>query len=208
MKGLVRLEIHPERVDSRKLGRAVDVLRKGGVAAYPTDTVYALGCLASSKKAIESIRRARRMRDSHRMSIILPDVATAATFGHFSTSAFRLARRVLPGPYTFILPAMRNAPREVIDKKRRHVGIRVPDSGIARTLADLVGEPLLTSSAVPPDAELACRDADEIVDEFGAIVDVIIDGGDTPGEMSTVLSFDGDGQVEVVREGLGPVDFL
>ena len=208
MRGFVRLDVHPERIDPRKLRRAADIVAKGGVVAYPTDTVYALGCSAGSKKAIEQIRRAKGMSDDQRLALLFADVATAATIGHFSQAAYRLARRVLPGPYTFVLPALQSAPRAVVGKKRRHIGVRVPASDIARTLAELLGEPLVTTSAIPRGDDRACADIDEILDEFESVVDVVIDGGETPGQVSTVIAFDDDGQVDVLREGLGPIDFV
>lgn len=195
---MIRLDIDPDRIDPRAIRRAVAVLHDGGVAAYPTDTVYALGCALEARKATEKIYRVKKMDRHHRLALICPDVATAAQFGHFTRDAYRLARRLLPGPYTFVVPATADVPRTVLDRKRRQVGLRVPNHPIALALARELGRPLLTTSA---GATL-----DDTLTAYGTAVDVAIDGGPTLGEPSTVLRVDADG-VEVLREGAGPIDW-
>ncbi len=203
--GAVELHIDPERIEPRKIARAVEILHDGGVALYPTDTVYALGCAIDARKAVERIYRAKQMDKRRRLAVICPDVSAAATYGHFSGEAYRLVRRILPGPYTVVVSASREVPRTLLDKKRRQVGIRIPDHPITMALCEALGRPLLTTSAVPPGDDDACSHPDDALAAFGRLVDVFIDGGDTPGVPSTVLGLDDDG-VEVIREGLGPVD--
>jgi tRNA threonylcarbamoyl adenosine modification protein (Sua5/YciO/YrdC/YwlC family) len=193
----VHLEIDPDRIDGRKITRAVGILHEGGVAAYPTDTVYALGCAIDSRKAVESIYRAKQMDKKQRLAVICPDVSTAAQYGHFTHQAFRLVRRILPGPYTVVVGATREVPRTLLDKKRRQVGIRIPDHAIALALARNLGRPLLTTSAF--------GNFDDTVEAYGQCLDVAIEGGPTPGEPSTVLELSDDG-IEVLREGLGSID--
>lgn len=203
----LRLEIEPHETppSARKIAQAAAVLHDGGVVAYPTDTVYALGCAIESKKGAERIYRAKQMSDRHRLALICPDLASAAIYAHLSETAFRLARRLFPGPYTLVLPASREVPRLLLEKKRRQVGIRIPDHPIVQALVHELKRPMLTSSAIPPGSEQALSDADDVMEHFGRFVDVVIDGGPTSDEHSTVLEVT-DGEVIVVREGLGSIE--
>jgi tRNA threonylcarbamoyl adenosine modification protein (Sua5/YciO/YrdC/YwlC family) len=207
MPAPLRLDIEPHATPSaRKIARAVETLHGGGVAAYATDTIYALGCAIDSKAGAERIYRAKQMSEKQRLALICPDLASAAIFGHFSQTAYRLAKRIFPGPYTLVVPASREVPRLLLDKKRRQVGIRIPDHPVALALARELGRPLLTSSAIPPGESEALNDADEVLAHFGNHIDVLIDSGPTSSEVSTVLLIDEQDQVVVVREGLGPID--
>ena len=202
----LRLEIEPhETPHPRKIAQAAQLLHEGGVAAYPTDTVYALGCAIDARRGAERIYRAKQMSEKQRLAVICPDLSSASIYAHFSDTAFRLARRIFPGPYTLVLPASREVPRLLLEKKRRQVGIRIPAHPIVQALVAELGRPLLTSSAIPPGHEEALSDADDVLDHFGRFVDVIIDGGITSDAVSTVLEVDGD-EVIVLREGLGPVE--
>ena len=191
----------------RKIQQAVDILHRGGVAAYPTDSIYALGCAIESKSAIEKIYRAKQMNKNQRLALICPDLSTASEYGLFSQTAFRLAQRIFPGPYTLVVPATRATPRLLTDAKRRTVGIRVTSHPIAQALARGLGRPLLTSSAIAPGVEAPCRDADEILDVFEKFVDVVIDAAQTPAEPSTVIEVDGD-EIKLLRAGQGPIEDL
>jgi tRNA threonylcarbamoyl adenosine modification protein (Sua5/YciO/YrdC/YwlC family) len=191
----------------RKIQQAVDVLHAGGVAAYPTDSVYALGCALESRDAIERIYRAKNMRKNQRLALICPDLSTASEFGMFSQTAFRLAQRIFPGPYTLVVPATRQVPKTLTDTKRRTVGIRITSHPIAQALAHRLGRPLLTSSAISPETGEPCRDAEEVLEAFGNNVDVVIDTVQTPAEPSTVIEVDGD-DITLIRQGLGPTDGL
>src|SRR5262249_46930823 len=171
----------------RRIEAAVEVLHRGGVAAYPTDSIYALGCAIEARDAIERIYRAKNMAKHQRLALICPDLSTASQFGMFSQTAFRLAQRIFPGPYTLVVPATRDVPKLLTDHKRRTVGIRVTSHPIAQALARGLGRPLLTSSAIAPDSDAPCRDADEILEAFGKFVDVVIDAAQTPAEPSTVI---------------------
>jgi len=206
--GLVRLDIEPHSTPSaRKIARAVEVLHDGKVVAYPTDTVYALGCAIESRRGTERIYRAKRMDEHKKLALICPDLSSASMYAHFSRTAFRVARRVFPGPYTLVLPATREVPRLLIDHshRRRQVGIRVPDHPIALALARALGRPLLTSSAIPPGEERALADPEDVELHFGRHVDLVIHGGPTPGEPSTVLEIIDD-EVAILRAGLGPTE--
>jgi tRNA threonylcarbamoyl adenosine modification protein (Sua5/YciO/YrdC/YwlC family) len=204
----LRLHIEPWGTPSaRKIAKAVEILHAGGVAAYPTDSVFALGCAIEARDAVEKIARAKGMAKSQRLALICPDLSTASQYAQLSQTAFRLAKQVFPGPYTLVVPATREVPKTLTDAKRKTVGIRVTGHPIAAALVQALGRPLLTTSAVSPETGEVCRDADEIIEAFGSVVDVVIDSeqvGDAP---STVLEIDGD-QIVVVREGIGPIDGL
>jgi tRNA threonylcarbamoyl adenosine modification protein (Sua5/YciO/YrdC/YwlC family) len=202
----LRLHIEPWGTPSvRKIDKAVEVLHAGGVAAYPTDSVYALGCAIEAQGAIEKIYRAKAMKPSQRLALICPDLSTASRYARLSQTAFRLAHRIFPGPYTLVVPATREVPRGLTDAKRRTVGIRITSHPVAQALVKALGRPLLTTSAVDPRTGEACRDAEEILDAFGTYVDVVIDATATPDVPSTVLEVDGD-VVTLVREGAGPIE--
>jgi tRNA threonylcarbamoyl adenosine modification protein (Sua5/YciO/YrdC/YwlC family) len=206
----VTLRIHIEQwgePNPRKIEQAVEVLHRGGVAAYPTDSIYALGCAIEARDAIEKIFRAKQMNKNQRLALICPDLSTASEFGLFSQTAFRLAQRIFPGPYTLVAPATRVVPRTLTDHKRRTVGIRITSHPIAQALAKELGRPLLTTSAVVPETHEPCRDADEILEVFEKFVDVVIDAEQTPAEPSTVLEVDGE-EIKLLRLGQGSVEGL
>lgn len=192
---------------ARKIARAVEIVHAGGVAAYPTDSVYALGCAIEARDAIERIHRMKKMSKNQRLALICPDLSTASQYGMFSQTAFRLAQRIFPGPYTLVVPATRDVPRTLTDAKRRTVGIRITSHPIAQALAVALGRPLLTTSAISPETGEPCRDADEVIDAFGEQLELVIDTEPTNAEPSTVIEVDGE-QITVLREGQGPIEGL
>ncbi len=204
----LRLQIEPwGEPNPRKIQQVVEVLHRGGVAAYPTDSIYGLGCAIEARDAIERIFRAKQMNKNQRLALICPDLSTASEFGLFSQTAFRLAQRIFPGPYTLVVPATRVVPRTLTDNKRRTVGIRIPSHPIAQALAKQLGRPLLTTSAVVPETHEPCRDAEEILEYFEKAIDVVIDAEQTPAEPSTVLEVNGE-EIRLLRLGQGPIEDL
>ena len=202
----LRLAIEPWGTPSpRKIQQAVDVLHAGGVAAYPTDSIYALGCAIEARDAIERIYRAKNMAKHQRLALICPDLSSASQFAMFSQTAFRLAQRIFPGPYTLVVPATREVPRGLTDDKRRTVGLRITSHPVAQALVQALGRPLLTTSAIDPRTAAVCRDADEILEAFGKFVDVVIDAEQTPAEPSTVIEVDGE-EIKLLRQGQGSLD--
>lgn len=203
---MLRLQIDARgRPSPRKIAKAVDIIHRGGVAAYPTDSVYALGCAIEAKKAANKIYQAKKMPPKHRMALICPDLSSASEYVYFSQLAYKVAKRIFPGPYTLVLPATPAVPKLVISKKQRSAGIRISDHAVTQALVQELGRPLLTSSAMLPDAELACLDASEVARDFKSVIDVLIES-DSPGdEPSTVIEVV-DGEIVVLREGLGPID--
>jgi tRNA threonylcarbamoyl adenosine modification protein (Sua5/YciO/YrdC/YwlC family) len=144
------------------------------------------------------------MKKNQRLALICPDISSASEYGMFSQTAFRLAQRIFPGPYTLVVPATRSVPRTLTDNKRRTVGIRVTGHPIAQAIARGLGRPLLTTSAIAPATGEPCRDADEILEAFGKHIDVVIDTEQTPAEPTTVIEVDGD-TITLIREGQGPI---
>jgi tRNA threonylcarbamoyl adenosine modification protein (Sua5/YciO/YrdC/YwlC family) len=206
VSGPVRIAIDPwGEPPQRKIDQVVEILHRGGVAAYPTDSIYALGCAIESREAIERIYRAKGMRPNQRLALICPDLSTASEFALFSQTAFRLAQRIFPGPYTLVVPATRQVPRTLTDTKRRTVGIRITSHPIAQAIARGLGRPLLTSSATVPETHEPCRDAEEILEAFEKHIDVVIDSEQTPAEPSTVIEVDGE-QISLIRQGQGSLE--
>jgi tRNA threonylcarbamoyl adenosine modification protein (Sua5/YciO/YrdC/YwlC family) len=202
---MLPLVCNPHHPEPRKIAHAAQIIERGGVALYPTDTVYALGCAMDDKKAVERIRRLKQMDEKHQLAMICADLSNIAKYAIVSDFAYRLMRRILPGPYTVVLQATREVPRLLLDK-RRTIGIRVPASPISEALVRALGKPLLTTSAVPPgDEGRPVMDVAEGKEAWPNGLDVTIDGGLLPNEPSTVLSLIDD-EIEVLREGLGPLE--
>ena len=189
----------------RKIAEVVRVLHAGGVAAYPTDSVYALGCAIEARDAIERIYRARGMKKNQRLAMICPDLSTASQYAHFNQTAFRLAQRIFPGPYTLVVPASRDVPRALMDHKRRTVGIRVTSHPIAQAIVTELGRPLLTTSAINPETHEPCRDIDEVLAAFERSLDVVVEAMPTEEAPSTVLEVVGD-EIVLVRQGQGSIE--
>jgi tRNA threonylcarbamoyl adenosine modification protein (Sua5/YciO/YrdC/YwlC family) len=199
--GPLRLVINPRHPEPRKIAMAAKIIDDGGVALYPTDTVYALGCAIEARRAIERIYRLRQIDAGHSLALICADVREASKYGLVTDFAYRQMRRILPGPYTVVLEATREVPKVLLDK-RRTVGIRVPESPISLALVAALGRPLLTTSAIPPGSDAPCLDVDDGLEAFPGGLDLCIDGDLTVGQVSTVVSLIGD-QIEILRVGLG-----
>ena len=195
-------QIHAENPQERLVKQAVEVIRKGGVIIYPTDSSYALGCRLGDKSALERIRRIRRLDDKHNFTLMCRDLSELGVFAKVNTTAFRLLKAYTPGPYTYILNATREVPRMLMHPKRRTIGLRVPGHPIAQALLAELGEPLMSVTLILPDATEPLSDPYEIRDLLESQVDLIIDGGYGGIEASTVVSFVDD-EPEVLRIGCG-----
>jgi tRNA threonylcarbamoyl adenosine modification protein (Sua5/YciO/YrdC/YwlC family) len=187
----------------RHIARAVEVLERGGVIAYPTDTYYGLGCDLMSKKAIERLYQLKGRDKKKPLSFLCPDLSDVARYAHVSNFAYRTMKGLTPGAFTFILEATRVVP-EMMMSKQKQVGIRVPDAPLARALAAGLGRPLITTSASDDQGE-PLIDAKDIKDKLGHGLDLILDGGVTLIEPSTVVSLIGD-SLEVLRQGKGRLE--
>ena len=197
------LEVDIQYPQPRHIARAVQVLERGGLLAYPTDTYYGLGCDLMSKKAIERLYQLKGRDKKKPLSILCPDLSDVAKYAHVSNFAYRTMKGLTPGAFTFILEATRLVP-EVMMTKQKQVGIRVPDAPLARALAAGLGRPLITTSASDDEGE-PLIDAKDIKEKLGHGLDLILDGGVTLMEPSTVVSLIGD-SMEVLRQGKGRLD--
>ena len=195
-------QIHPENPQARLIKQAVEIIRKGGVVVYPTDSSYAVGCHIGDKSAVERIRRLRQLDDKHNFTLVCSDLSQLGLFAKVDTGAFRLLKAHTPGPYTFILDATREVPRMLMHPKRRAIGLRVPSHPIAMALLEQLGEPLMSVSLIMPGETEPLSDPYEMRQVLEHHVDLIIDGGFGGLEASTVINLTGD-EPEVIRVGCG-----
>ena len=204
-----RVNIHPDNPQQRLIAQAVKTLQNHGVIIYPTDTVYAIGCDINSKKALEKVCQLKGIKPEKALfSCICRDMKDVGEYAvHVSNSMFKTMKRVLPGPYTFILEASKNIPRH-FQSKRKTVGIRVTDHQIPLALVEALGRPILSTSLKDDDG-VYLYDPDEIFEQYGKRVDLILDGSWGGSEASTVIDYtQGEDEPIVLREGLGTTDFL
>jgi len=201
----VLLEINPVNPQPRKIAQVIDVLRSGGVIAYPTDTMYGIGCDIMNKKAIERVYQIKQWPKTKPFSFICSDLKNISQYAKVSNYAYKTMRRLLPGPYTIILEGSHQVPKMMLTK-RKTAGIRVPDNPICMALISALGNPILSTSASTRGGE-AFAEPWLIEDHFGKLLDIVIDGGPVPGIPSSVISLIGD-EPEVLREALGDVSSL
>ena len=195
-----RLVIHPENPQARNIRAAVEVLETGGLIVYPTDSVYGLGCDLLNKNAVEKIYQCKGNDKRKLLSFICPDLKEISEYAYVPDFAYKIMRRLLPGPYTFILNATKRVPRILLEK-RKTVGIRVPDNAACQALLAEFGRPIISTSARLADQPFL-GDPDEIAETFEHIAEIFLDSGPGGLESSTVIDFTGDEPV-VVRQGKG-----
>ncbi len=201
----VVLSVHPVTPQARHIRRAAELLRNDGVIVYPTDTVYGLGCDITNKHAVERIVRIKGRDPKKPMSFVCADLTHISRYARVSNFAYRILKRFLPGPYTFVLEASREVPRLLLTKQKT-VGIRIPDHPVCLGLVKELGNPILSTSANPSGADPLNR-PDEIQRVLGSQVDLILECGVLPRVPSTVVSLVGQ-QVRVLREGAGDASFF
>lgn len=201
------LAIHPENPQPRLLQQAIGRLEQGAVIVLPTDACYAIACQIGDKTGAERIRRFRQVEEDHHLTLLCRDLSELGLYAKVDNTAFRLMKVLTPGPYTFILPATREVPRRLQHPRRRTIGLRVPDNRVVQALLKELGAPLMSSTLQLPGDEYPLSEPWEIEDRAGRLVDAIIDSGAGTLEATTVIDLTGP-VPEVVRHGLGPVDFL
>lgn len=195
-------QIHPDNPQARLISQAVEVVRDGGVIAYPTDSAYALGCHLGDKNALERIRRLRQLDDKHNFTLVCRDLSELGVYAKVDNATFRLLKSNTPGPYTFILHATTEVPRRLLHPKRRTIGLRIPDHPLTLAMLEALGEPLMSVTLMLPGDSLPLTDPEDIRERLGKQVDLIIDGGACTIEPTTVVALL-NGEIEVRRIGRG-----
>ncbi|WP_324027722.1 L-threonylcarbamoyladenylate synthase [Maribacter sp. BPC-D8] len=203
------IKIYEENPNPKEIKRVVQVLRKGGLVIYPTDTVYGLGCDITNSKALEKIARIKGIKLAKaNWSFICTDLSNLSDYvRQIDTATFKILKRALPGPYTFILPGNNNLPKEF--KKKKTVGIRVPDNSIVKALVEELGNPIVSTSIRDDDDVLEyTTDPELIFEKWDNLVDIVIDGGYGGNVGSTIIDVSTGGLPEVIREGKGSLDII
>lgn len=195
-------EVHPENPQPRLIHQAVEILRRGGVIAYPTDSSYALGCHIGDKAAMERIRRIRKVGEDHNFTLVCRDLSELALYAKVSNADYRLLKHNTPGMFTFILLASREVPRRLQHAKRKTIGLRVPDNRIVDALLAELNEPIMSATLIAAGDRLPLNDAHEIRDRLEHELDLVIDGGPCPFEPTTVVALK-EGVPELIRQGGG-----
>jgi tRNA threonylcarbamoyl adenosine modification protein (Sua5/YciO/YrdC/YwlC family) len=200
------LEINPQHPEPRKIKQVVEVLTNGGIIAYPTDTYYGIGCDLFNKATIERIYQLKRRSHVEPFSFICSDLKNISEYAQVTNYAYKTMKRLLPGPYTFVLEGSRLVPKIMLTK-RHTLGIRVPDSAICLAVVQDLGHPVINTSATNPETKEILSTPQEIKEKLGHAIDLIIDGGSVPGKPSSVISLIGD-TPEVLREGSGDISIF
>jgi tRNA threonylcarbamoyl adenosine modification protein (Sua5/YciO/YrdC/YwlC family) len=198
-------ELHPDNPQLRYINKAVEVLRNGGVIIYPTDTIYGIGCDIFNREAIERVYWIKNESSTKLFSFICPDLKNISKYAKVSDFAYRSMKKLLPGPYTFVLPAAKEVPKKLLTK-RKTVGIRIPNNQIALTLAKELGNPILSTSVTNRKGEVL-YDPIEIKTIFNIQVDLMLAAGALEGEPSSVVDIS-DGEAVVLREGAGDISIF
>jgi tRNA threonylcarbamoyl adenosine modification protein (Sua5/YciO/YrdC/YwlC family) len=195
-------DVHPRDPQPRSMAQVVAMLRDDALIAYPTDSCYALGAQLGSATAADRIRRLRSLDDKHHFTLVCADFSQLGQFVQLDNNAFRAIKAATPGPYTFILPATKEVPRRLAHPKKRTVGVRIPDHPVVHALTAGLGEPLVSSTLLLPDAEEPMTDGWAIKEELDHLLDAVVDAGDCGTEPTTVVDWS-EGYPEVVRVGAG-----
>lgn len=197
-----RFAVHPTHPQARLVRRAAEIVRAGGVVAYPTDSCYALGCLASEARAIERLRRIRGIDERHHLTLMCRDLSEIARYASVDDARYRLLRSVTPGSYTFILRARHEVPRRAQHARRKTIGVRIPGHPVAHALLAELDAPMLSTTLVLPGDELPLSDPEEIRARLEHLIELVIDAGSCGTEASTVIDLTGDLPL-VLRRGKG-----
>ena len=196
--------IHPDNPNARLIKQAATLLREGAVIVYPTDSGYALGCHLEDKEAVTRIRQIRNLDEQHHLTLVCRDLSELANYARVDNVQFRLLKNNTPGAYTFILQATKEVPRRLQHPKRSTVGVRIPDHPVALALLQELGEPLLSSTLIMPDADYPLTDVGEIREQLESRVDLVIEGGAVGLEPTTVIDLTG-AAPQLLRAGRGDV---
>lgn len=199
-------KIHPDNPQTRGIDQVVEALRSGAVMLYPTDTVYAIGCDLNSKSAVQRVRQLKQMSNDKPLTFLCPSLSDISQYAVVSDRAYRIMKSLIPGPYTFLLPATKLVPKLVMNPKRRTTGIRVPDHPLCLALLKTLSNPVISTSAhatADDGQDLEFASQAELFDSMNKLVDIVVDTGQEPtAQVSTILDLTGEEPV-LVRKGLG-----
>jgi tRNA threonylcarbamoyl adenosine modification protein (Sua5/YciO/YrdC/YwlC family) len=195
-------DVHPDNPQARSIQQVVELIRGGGLIAYPTDSCFAFGCQLGNRAGLDRIREIRRLDERHHFTLVCRDFAQLGQFVQISNSVFRSVKACTPGSYTFILPATREVPRRLMHPKKRTVGVRVPGHPVAQALLAELGEPLLSSTLLLPGEDQPMTQGWEIKERLDHLLDAVIDGGECGTEPTTVVDLS-QAEPEILRRGAG-----
>ncbi len=195
-------DVHPANPQQRAITQVAEIVREGGVIAYPTDSCYALGCQLGNGEGFARIRSIRHLDERHHLTLVCRDFAQLGQFAYVDNSVFRAIKAATPGSYTFILPATKEVPRRLQHPRKKTVGVRIPRHVVAQALLAELGEPLVSSTLLVPGEDGPMTDGWVIFDQLGHAVDAVIDSGECGTEPTTVIDFSQD-EPEIVRRGAG-----
>ena len=195
-------DVHPVDPQPRAIAQAVEIVRSGGLIAYPTDSCFALGCALGNQDGKDRIVRIRHLDDRHHFTLVCSDFAQLGQFVHINNASFRAIKAATPGSYTFILPATKEVPRRLLHPRKKTVGVRIPDHRVTQALLAELGEPLLSSTLLLPETEEPMTEGWEIKDLLDHELDAVIDSGECGKEPTTVVDLS-DGDAEILRIGAG-----
>jgi tRNA threonylcarbamoyl adenosine modification protein (Sua5/YciO/YrdC/YwlC family) len=199
-----RFYVHPDNPQPRLIRQAAQLLRDGAVIAYPTDSSYALGCRLGDADALKLLRQLRGVDDRHHLTLVCADLSELGKYARVDNLAFRILRQGTPGPYTFILEGTREVPKRLLHPKRATLGLRVPDHPVVLALLTELGEPILSSTLIPPGEEHPLNDPDAIAAQMPRSLGLILDAGQCPEAATTVVDLSS-GDAQVLRAGNGPL---
>ena len=199
------INIHPENPQSRLIKQVIDVLDRGGIIAYPTDSGYALGCALGNKSAMERIIRIRQLKKHHHFTLMLKDLSHVGEYAKLNNSGFRLMKKILPGPYTFILEGAKDIPNRLLNGNRKTIGIRVSSNAIVQAILEDIVEPIMSVSLIIKGYEF--YNSNDVKAVLNGSIDLVIDAGHCPPEPTTVIDISGD-EVLILREGAGSLEFV
>lgn len=194
--------MHAENPQPRTIGQAVQIVRDGGLIAYPTDSCFALGCQLGNKDGLDRIRSIRQLDDRHHFTLVCHDFTQLGQLAYLNNAVYRAIKAATPGSYTFILPATKEVPRRLLNPKKKTVGVRIPDHTVVRALLAELGEPLVSSTLLLPDQQVPMTQGWEIKERLDHLVEAVIDSGECGTEPTTVVDFS-QGEAEIIRVGAG-----
>ncbi len=195
-------DIHPQNPQQRLIKQAVEILHRGGVIVYPTDSSYALGCHIGDKRAMQRICRIRQIDEKRNLTLVCRDLSELSVYAKVENADYRLIKSLTPGPYTFILKGTNEVPRRLMHPKRRTIGLRVMDHPVVNALLDVLRQPLMSCTLILPDDELPVTEVEDIRLRLGKQVDLVINGGHCGIEPTTVIQLT-EGLPEICRQGKG-----